>query len=71
MLEETAHNDELVPLKETAVYLDYQLDIRGGRGMYEELEPERKWDFDPIDFKIAFKPVDADTDAFEFINTER
>ena len=71
MLEKTAHNDELVPLKETAVYVDYNLDIRGDRGIYEELEPERKWDFEPIDFKIAFKPVTSDECPFDFINTDR
>ncbi len=70
MLEETKHNDELKPLDETMVYLDYRLDIRGSRGIYEELEPERKWDFGVIDFKIAFKPFDNEN-AFEFINTDR
>ncbi len=56
MLESTKHNDELVPSENTYVYLDYKFDIRGGRGYYEMVELERKWDFEPIDFSISFKP---------------
>ncbi len=56
MLEETAHNDELVPSENTYVYLDYKMDIRGGRGYYEKIEPERKWDFEPIEFSITVMP---------------
>lgn len=56
MLEETAHNDELVPSENTYVYLDYKMDIRGGREYYENIEPERKWDFEPIDFAVIITP---------------
>ena len=55
-LELCKHNDELIPRKETFVYCDYKMDIRGGRGIYEILEPERKWDFEPIDFAVTIKP---------------
>lgn len=55
-LEKCAHNDELVPRKETFVYCDYKMDIRGGRGYYEDVEPERKWDYEPIDFAVKIKP---------------
>lgn len=54
-LESIGHNDELVPDDKTYVYLDYQLDIRGGRGLYEELEPERIFDSDKLFFGISFK----------------
>ena len=56
MLEETKHNDELVPSENTYVYLDYKFDIRGSRGYYENVEPERKWDFEPISFAVTIKP---------------
>ncbi len=71
MLESTAHNDELVPDKRTYVYLDYQFDVRGGRGYYETVEPERKWDFEPIEFTVAFKPYKGEIDPFEFADTVR
>lgn len=66
MLEEAAHNDELVPSENTFVYLDYKMDIRGGRGIYEAVEPERKWDFEPIKFETAFMPCDAGSDMTGF-----
>ena len=56
MLESTSHNDELVPSENTYVYLDYKFDIRGSRGYYENVEPERKWDFEPISFAVTLKP---------------
>ena len=56
MLENAKHDDELVPSEVTYVYTDYKIDVRGGRGLYEELEPERKWDFEPIDFGVEFRP---------------
>ena len=71
MLESTAHNDELVPDKRTYVYLDYQFDVRGGRGYYETVELERKWDFEPIEFTVAFKPYKDEIDPFEFVDTVR
>lgn len=71
MLEEKSHNDELTPDKRTFVYLDYRFDIRGGRGYYEKVEPERRWDFEPIEFGVALKPFNDDTDPFEFSNIER
>ena len=71
MLESTAHNDELVPDKRTYVYLDYQFDVRGGRGYYETVEPERKWDFEPIEFTVTFKPYKGEIDPFEFADTVR
>ena len=67
MLEETAHNDELVPLEDTIVYTDYKFDVRSGHGIYDELEPERKWDFEPFEFAVAIKPFDGEINPFEFI----
>ncbi len=67
MLEETMHNDELVPLEDTIVYTDYKFDIRGGHGIYDELEPERKWDFEPFEFAVAIKPFDGEINPFEFV----
>ncbi|MBQ3007685.1 MAG: DUF4981 domain-containing protein [Clostridia bacterium] len=66
MLEETKHNDELVPLEDTIVYTDYKFDIRGGHGIYDELEPERKWGFEPFEFSVAFMPFDGEINPFEF-----
>ena len=57
MLENSNHDDELVAGDTTYVYLDYKIDSRSGRGIYETLEPERKWDFEPIEFAVEFKPV--------------
>jgi tRNA-binding EMAP/Myf-like protein len=71
MLETTKHNDELVPSKNTYVYLDYRFDIRGNRGYYETVEPERKWDFEPIDFAISFKPSSAEIDSVEYKSVKR
>ena len=71
MLEETKHNDELVPLEDTMVYTDYRFDVRGGHGIYDELEPERKWSFEPFEFSVAFKPFDKSVDPFEFIKDKR
>ena len=67
MLEETKHNDELVPLEDTIVYTDYKFDVRSGHGIYDELEPERKWDFEPFEFAVAIKPFDGEINPFEFI----
>lgn len=66
MLEETKHNDELVPLEDTIVYTDYKFDVRSGHGIYDELEPERKWDFEPFEFIVAIKPFDSEINPFEF-----
>ena len=66
MLEETMHNDELVPLEDTIVYTDYKFDIRGGHGIYDELEPERKWGFEPFEFAVAIKPFDGEINPFDF-----
>ncbi len=67
MLEETKHNDELVPLEDTIVYTDYKFDVRSGHGIYDELEPERKWDFEPFEFAVAIKPFDGEINPFEFV----
>ena len=56
-IERTAHNDELPVSNKTCVYLDYKMDIRGGRGVFEQLEPERKWDYGPFEFGIFIKPI--------------
>ena len=71
MLEQTAHSDELQPLENTVVYTDYRFDIRGGHGYYDEVEPERKWSFDPFEFSVALKPFSAKPDPFEFIKDKR
>lgn len=55
MLEETKHDDELVPSANTYVYIDYKIDSRSGRGIYETLEPERIWGFEPFEFAVEFK----------------
>ena len=71
MLEEAKHNSELEPLDDTMVYADYRFDIRGGHGYYDEVEPERKWSFEPFEFSAAFKPFEAGTKPFEFIEKKR
>ena len=71
MLEETKHNDELVPMDDTMVYVDYRFDIRGNHGFYETVEPERKWGFEPIEFAAAFKPFSGEINPFEFIKDKR
>lgn len=71
MLEETKHNDELVPLDDTMVYVDYRFDIRGGHGYYDTVEPERKWGFEPFEFSAAFKPFSGEINPFEFIKDKR
>ncbi len=55
-LEKCKHNDELPESENTYVYLDYRMDIRGGRGIYEITEPERKWDFGHFEFGVRIKP---------------
>ncbi len=67
MLEETMHNDELTPIDDTMVYTDYRFDIRGGHGYYDEVEPERKWNFETVDFSVAFKPFNNKINPFDFI----
>lgn len=67
ILEETKHNDELIPLEDTIVYTDYKFDVRSGHGYYDEVEPERKWSFEPFEFSVAFKPFDSEINPFEFI----
>lgn len=62
MLENAGHNEELIPSDKTYVYLDYKMDIRGGRGYYEKEEPERIWDFDPIDFSVIIDPKHNETE---------
>ena len=57
LLEDTLHDDELVPRKETFVYLDSGMDINGSRGYLEEKEPERRWDDSQIDFTVRVEPV--------------
>ena len=71
MIEEAKHNSELEPLDDTMVYADYRFDIRGGHGYYDEVEPERKWSFEPFEFSAAFKPFEAGTKPFEFIEKKR
>ncbi len=66
MLENARHSTELVAGKETYVYLDYKMDIRGDRGYYEEIEPERKWDFEPFEFAVVIKPYTENINPFEF-----
>lgn len=71
MLEETKHNDELVPLEDTVVYTDFRIDVQGGHGRYDEVEPERKWSFEPFEFSTAFKPFSGEIKPFEFIKDIR
>ncbi len=71
MLEETKHNDELKPLDDTMVYVDYRFDVRGGHGYYDNVEPERKWGFEPFEFSAAFKPFNSEINPFEFIDSKR
>lgn len=58
LLEDTLHDDELEPMRETFVYLDCGMDINGSRGYLEEKEPERKWDDSRIDFTVRIEPVE-------------
>jgi len=71
MLEETMHNDELVPAEDTFVYTDYRIDPRSGHGIYDELEPERKWGFEPFEFAVAFRPFEGGINPFDFIGKKR
>jgi len=71
MLEETKHNDELVPLDDTMVYVDYRFDIKGNHGYYDIVEPERKWGFEPFEFAVAIKPFNGGINPFEFIKNNR
>lgn len=57
LLEQTLHDDELVPCAETYVYLDCGVDIGGSRGYFEQVEPERKWDDSRIDFTVRVQPI--------------
>ncbi len=57
LLEDTLHDDELVPMPQTFVYLDCGMDINGGRGYFEQAEPERKWDDAHIDFTVRIEPI--------------
>ena len=57
LLEQTLHDDELIPCGETYVYLDCGADIGGSRGYFEKVEPERKWDDSHIDFTVRIEPV--------------
>ena len=57
LLEDTLHDDELVPEANTHVYLDCGMDIGGSRGYFEKVEPERKWDDSHIDFSVRIEPV--------------
>ena len=57
LLEDTKHDDELEPKKETFVYLDCNMDIHGGRGYIEQKEPERKWDDSRVDFAVRVEPL--------------
>ncbi|MCR5150353.1 MAG: DUF4981 domain-containing protein [Clostridiales bacterium] len=52
ILEQTKHNDELKAGESIYVYLDYLTDIRGGRGIYEKIEPERKYPLEKINFSV-------------------
>ncbi len=71
MLEEKKHNDELVPLEDTIVYTDYRIATNGGHGYYDDVEPERVWDFEPFSFSVAFKPFSNGIKPFDFIREER
>lgn len=55
-LEKTLHYDELIEDDNTYVYLDYKISLKGGVGLYEILEPERKWEFGKIYFAVSFLP---------------
>ena len=56
-LEETKHDDELVPDADTHVYLDAGMDIAGQKSAYcTALEPERVWDDTHIDFAVRIEP---------------
>lgn len=57
-LDKVKHDDELPVSDKTYVYADYRMDIRGGRGVYEKLEPERIWNLEPFEFGISFIPVE-------------
>ncbi len=52
LLENTMHDDELTPEEDVFVYLDCGMDIAGSGGLFETLEPERRWDDETIDFAV-------------------
>ncbi|MCR5522789.1 MAG: DUF4981 domain-containing protein [Clostridia bacterium] len=60
VLENTAHDDELVSDGLTHVFIDYKQDIRGGRDYFEDIEPERRFDFGNINFGFSVTPFCAD-----------
>ena len=58
-LEQARHDDELEPLPETVVCADAHIEPFGGHGIYDELEPERVFDFEKMDFTLIIKPESA------------
>lgn len=57
MLEAAAHSDELVPLEETVVCFDRHIEPFGGHGVFDELEPQRVYDYGDMDFTFTISPV--------------
>lgn len=63
MLDETLHDDELVPLRETVVNIDLRHDIFGSRDDYfKSFEPERIWDDTKLNLSFTVSPYNKNTD---------
>ena len=67
-LTETAHDFELVPIKETAVYVDYKHSGTGSNSCGPELNPAYALNEKEFTFSFKIKPTfESDIDPFEII----
>lgn len=55
-IENCPHHDELTAGDRIYVYTDKKMSIRGDKGYFEEIEPERKIENGKINFAILFNP---------------
>ena len=68
MLTEAAHDYELVPMKETAVYIDYKHSGSGSNSCGPELAEKYRLNEKSFSFSFTIKPdFEADIDPFELI----
>ncbi|MBQ7822222.1 MAG: DUF4981 domain-containing protein [Clostridia bacterium] len=68
MLTDTAHDYELVPMKQTAVYIDYKHSGSGSNSCGPDLDPKYQLNEKEFSFKFTIKPTfEADIDPFDMI----
>ncbi|HBL41010.1 MAG TPA: hypothetical protein DDY98_05345, partial [Ruminococcaceae bacterium] len=67
MLENTMHDDELVPSENTFVTVDAYIEPFGGHGIYDESEPSRVWNENEISFSFRMQTVSDEDDLFELV----